>query len=58
MVERKTAEQGSESERTELTPGEIGSDAGQAGDQDDRLLFANESRDYFMFRLTGEPASS
>lgn len=58
MMERKPAEQGYDAQRTELTAGEIGSDSEAAADQEDRLLFANNSRNYFMFRLADEPASS
>jgi hypothetical protein len=56
MVERKTAEQEYDAQRTELTSGEIGSAASAANEQEDRLLFANESRSYLMFRLADEPA--
>jgi hypothetical protein len=45
-------DQSYERQRTETNAGEIGSDAIEAKEEAEALVFANSSRSYFMFRVT------
>lgn len=52
MSERNlAAEQGLDGRRTETHASEIGSEANEAQEGDDCLLFSNSTRSYFQFQM-------